>query len=86
LGRHSIAQAAIPVLADPQLASKLGRAAWNRVQNNFLEEHFAERFRRALSSLIPAYGMGDPASRPAEKPGLQENPADAAAVYTETRS
>ena len=53
-GKHSIAQSAIPVLADSQLASTLGRAAWNRVQNNFLEEHFAERFRRALSSLIPA--------------------------------
>jgi phosphatidyl-myo-inositol dimannoside synthase len=59
LGKHSIARAAIPVLADSQLASKLGRAAWNRVQNNFLEEHFTERFRRALSPLIPALGAGD---------------------------
>src|ERR1019366_6816100 len=86
LRKQSIAQPAIPVLADSQLASKLGRAAWNRVQDNFLEKHFAERFRRALSSLIPAYGMADAASRPGEKPGLQENPADAAAVHTKTRS
>jgi glycosyltransferase involved in cell wall biosynthesis len=53
LGGHSIAQAAIPVLADTRVASALGRAAWNRVQDNFLEEHFAERFRRALCPLIP---------------------------------
>lgn len=53
LRKHSIAQAAIPVLADSELASKLGHAAWNRVQNNFLEEHFGARFRRALCPLIP---------------------------------
>lgn len=86
LGKHSIAQAAIPVLADSQFASKLGRAAWNRVQNNFLEEHFAERFRRALSSLIPAYGMADAVSRHAGKADLQASPADAAAVYRKTGS
>lgn len=53
--RQDIAQAAIPVLADPQLASSLGHAGWSRVQQNFLEEHFAERFRRALAKLLPAY-------------------------------
>jgi phosphatidyl-myo-inositol dimannoside synthase len=58
-GKHSLAEAAIPVLADSQLASALGRAAWDRVQHNFLEEHFAERFRRALCPLIPAYCMED---------------------------
>jgi phosphatidyl-myo-inositol dimannoside synthase len=52
---HSIAQAAIPLLADPQLASALGKAAWTRVENNFLVEHFAERFRRALAKLLPVY-------------------------------
>lgn len=51
---RSIAQAAIPVLADSQLASAVGGAAWSRVQSNFLEEHFAKRFRRALAKLIPA--------------------------------
>lgn len=53
--RHSIAQAAIPVLADSQLAKAVGSAAWTRVQNNFLEEHFTERFRRVLAKLLPAY-------------------------------
>jgi phosphatidylinositol alpha-1,6-mannosyltransferase len=52
---HNIACAAIPVFADPQLASALGKAAWNRVQHSFLEKHFAERFRRALAKLLPAY-------------------------------
>jgi phosphatidylinositol alpha-1,6-mannosyltransferase len=54
--RQDITRAAIPVLADPQLASALGKAAWARVQQNFLEEHFAERFRRALAGLLPVYG------------------------------
>lgn len=57
--RQDIAQAAIPVLADPQLASSLGHAGWSRVHQNFLEEHFAERFRRALAKLLPAYGEHD---------------------------
>jgi phosphatidylinositol alpha-1,6-mannosyltransferase len=52
LQKHSIARAAIPILADPQIALELGRAAWNRVQQNFLEEHFAERLRQALYPLI----------------------------------
>jgi phosphatidylinositol alpha-1,6-mannosyltransferase len=54
--RQDIALAAIPALADPQLASALGKAAWTRVQQNFLEEHFAERFRRALAALLPVFG------------------------------
>jgi phosphatidylinositol alpha-1,6-mannosyltransferase len=53
LGRDSIAQAAIPVLRNAQLASRLGRAAHRRVRNTFLEEHFAARFRQALAPLIP---------------------------------
>jgi len=52
LSSHSIAQSAIPVLADPRIASALGRAGYNRVQQNFLEQHFAERFRRVMSTLI----------------------------------
>lgn len=48
---ESIAKAAIPVLADPQYAAKLGRAARARVQAVFLQEHFMERFRQALSPL-----------------------------------
>jgi glycosyltransferase involved in cell wall biosynthesis len=67
LEKHSIAQAAIPVLANPQLASKLGRAAWNRVQDNFLEEHFAERFRQAVSHLIPTCTITDAGGQVANK-------------------
>lgn len=52
---HDIARAAIPVLADPRLAAALGKAAWVRVRNNFLEEHFATHFRRALAKLLPAF-------------------------------
>jgi glycosyltransferase involved in cell wall biosynthesis len=64
LGKHSIAQAAIPLLADSKLASKLGRAAWNRVQNNFLEAHFAKRFHRALAPMIAAYRADEYGSQP----------------------
>jgi phosphatidylinositol alpha-1,6-mannosyltransferase len=53
---QNIAQAAIPVLADAQFASRLGVAGWNRVQANFLEEHFAQRFRRALARFLPFDG------------------------------
>jgi phosphatidylinositol alpha-1,6-mannosyltransferase len=55
LGKRSISEAAIPVLADPQIASALGRAAWTRVQTTFLEEHFAERFRQVLANILPSY-------------------------------
>jgi phosphatidylinositol alpha-1,6-mannosyltransferase len=52
LARESIAEAAIPVLTDPELASKLGHAGRERVQSTFLEEHFAARFCRALGHLL----------------------------------
>jgi len=50
---HTIAQAAIPLLSDHRLATVLGQAAYSRVQSVFLEEHFSERFRHALSQLLP---------------------------------
>ena len=56
LGRESIAETAIPVLTDARLASSLGQAGSARVQNTFLEEHFAAHFRRVLTQLIPAAG------------------------------
>lgn len=52
LKRESIADAAIPVLTDSQLASRLGNAGHRRVRNTFLEEHFAARFRRCLGKLL----------------------------------
>jgi phosphatidylinositol alpha-1,6-mannosyltransferase len=52
LGRESIAEAAIPVLTDPHLATALGHAGRRKVENTFLEEHFAARFRQALGPLI----------------------------------
>jgi phosphatidylinositol alpha-1,6-mannosyltransferase len=52
LSRGSIAEAAIPVLTDSALASRLGAAARKRVQSTFLEEHFAARFRRALRRVL----------------------------------
>jgi len=58
LSPKSIAQAANRVLADPSIASALGRAGYHRVQHNFLEHHFAERFRRALSSVLPVPSHG----------------------------
>jgi glycosyltransferase involved in cell wall biosynthesis len=80
LAKHSIAEAAIPVLADSRLASSLGRAAWNRVQNNFLEEHFAQRFRRILSSLIPLYDMANQTGQMKTKPDSQEGAVNSLAV------
>jgi glycosyltransferase involved in cell wall biosynthesis len=53
LAPQSIAEAAIPVLTNSQLASRLGAAARKRVQSTFLEEHFAARFRRALRHVLP---------------------------------
>jgi hypothetical protein len=52
MDRETIAEAAIPVLAYAQYAAALGRAARARVKALFLQEHFMERFRRALSPLI----------------------------------
>jgi len=57
LSADSIANAAIPVLADARLASSLGSAGRARVHSTFLEEHFAARFRRALAPLIPTLGV-----------------------------
>jgi phosphatidylinositol alpha-1,6-mannosyltransferase len=54
LDAASIAEMVIPVLADAGYAAELGRAARARVQSGFLEEHFAERFRKALSPLLRA--------------------------------
>jgi glycosyltransferase involved in cell wall biosynthesis len=52
LEAKSIADAAIPVLKDSQLASALGAAARKRVHSIFLEEHFAVRFRIALKNVL----------------------------------
>jgi phosphatidylinositol alpha-1,6-mannosyltransferase len=65
LERESIAEAAIPVLTDAQLASRLGHAGQRKVQSTFLQEHFAERFLRALGQLlqIDSPGQNDPRQR-----------------------
>jgi glycosyltransferase involved in cell wall biosynthesis len=76
-GRHSIAQAAIPVLADSQLARAVGSAGWLRVQNNFLEEHFTERFRRVLAKLLPAYRKSSEVNTGGIPPSPDERPTDA---------
>jgi len=57
LDAQSIAEVAIPVLADSKYAAELGRAACARVQSAFLEEHFAERLRKALFPLLPTAGF-----------------------------
>ena len=54
LDAASITEVVIPVLADAGYAAELGRAARARVESGFLEEHFAERLRKALSPLLPA--------------------------------
>jgi glycosyltransferase involved in cell wall biosynthesis len=69
LERESIAEAAIPVLTNPQLASALGHAGHKRVESTFLEEHFAERFRRALGRLLQIDAPGrihPPQKRPVQ--------------------
>ena len=76
--RRSIAQAAIPVLADSQLAKAVGSAAWTRVQNNFLEEHFTERFRRVLAKLLPAYRKSSEVNAGGIPPSPDELPTEAA--------
>lgn len=48
----SIAEATIPLMADPMLAADLGKAARARVQSVFREEHFLERFRQAIFPLL----------------------------------
>ena len=52
LDGDSIARAAIPILSDPQAAARLGQAGRARVQSVFLQEHFMNRFRQALSPLL----------------------------------
>ncbi len=47
-----IAEAAIPILTDPALATKLGAEAKARVESVFLEEHFLSRLRQALRPLL----------------------------------
>jgi phosphatidylinositol alpha-1,6-mannosyltransferase len=53
LAPESIARSAIPVLTDSNLATRVGERARHRVQSTFLEEHFAARFRRAISKVLP---------------------------------
>jgi len=53
LAKPDIVEAVAPLLKDAALASELGRAAWERVQDNFLEEHFRARFRKALDDFVP---------------------------------
>lgn len=65
LAPQSIADAAIPILTDSPLASRVGAAARHRVQSTFLERHFATRFRRALGSALPT--APDEQSSPADK-------------------
>src|SRR6202140_963328 len=55
LSRKSIAESGVPVLRDAQHAAELGRAASARVNAVFLEEHFIDRFRRALAPLLLSY-------------------------------
>jgi phosphatidylinositol alpha-1,6-mannosyltransferase len=48
----AIADAAIPLLANPELARSMGALARSRVAEHFLEEHFAARFVDALTPFI----------------------------------
>ena len=50
----TIAQAAVPVLRDPDYAMSLGLAGRKRVEETFLEEHFIARFRAALQPVLPS--------------------------------
>jgi hypothetical protein len=67
--RESIAEAAIPILTDPDLASSLGHAGHKRVKSVFLEAHFAKRFRRALEQLIQTDSLEE--IEPSQKQPLQ---------------
>ena len=55
LSRESIIESAVPVLRSAQYAAELGRAASARVNAVFLEEHFIDRFRRALAPFLLSY-------------------------------
>jgi phosphatidyl-myo-inositol dimannoside synthase len=57
LSKESIAEAAVPVLSSASHAAELGRAASTRVNAVFLKEHFADRFRRALTPLFECGGV-----------------------------
>lgn len=48
----AIAAAVIPLLRDAALADTLGQRAQTRVREHFLEEHFANRFRDAVSPFL----------------------------------
>ena len=78
LNPASIAEAAIPVLTDSQLASRLGAAARKRVHSTFLEEHFAGRFRKALSKVLPAGSdrLSIPAVKESLRPARETPPSD----------
>lgn len=51
---ESIVEAATPLLQDSQFAFQLGEVGRSRVERLFLENHFAERFRRVLAPLLKA--------------------------------
>lgn len=68
LGRKSIAEAAIPVLTDPHLASALGDAGHRKVESTFLEEHFAARFRKALRPLLQIDSLPEDNSQENQRP------------------
>src|SRR5437764_3862217 len=69
LTAKSIAEAAIPVLTDAQLASRLGEAARKRVNSTFLEEHFALRFRLALREVLQIDCLPGQARALSDSPG-----------------
>jgi len=48
----TITQAAVRVLGDSAYATAVGLAARQRVEENFLEEHFIARFQAALQPLL----------------------------------
>lgn len=56
LSKESISLSAVPVLRNAQHAAELGRAASARVHAVFLREHFADRFRRALTPTMFSFG------------------------------
>jgi glycosyltransferase involved in cell wall biosynthesis len=45
--------AMVRILSDDQFASATGRAAYDRIQGCFTEQHFIHRFRDALRPLVP---------------------------------
>jgi glycosyltransferase involved in cell wall biosynthesis len=55
LSRESIAETAIPLLRNAQLAQSLGSAGAARVNSVFLKEHFTGRLRRAIAPHLSLY-------------------------------